>query len=200
MDLLDRLAPYKILLVSKSPRRQHLLKEMGLNFEIAAGSDISEKYPSDLTCDEIPEYLARLKAQSFTRTINSNTIIITADTIVCLNNQVLGKPVDYNDAVRILTLLSGDKHKVLTGICLKSLEKETTFCAKSEVYFKNLSDSEIRYYIEKYKPYDKAGSYGIQEWIGYIGIERIEGSYFNVMGLPTHQLYNELSKFIDNDI
>jgi septum formation protein len=199
MELLDKLAQYKIILVSKSPRRQYLLKEMGLNFEIANRSDISEEYPADLTCDEIPVYLARLKAQSFTDIINSNTIIIAADTIVCLNNQILGKPVDYNDAVRILKLLSGDKHKVLTGICIKSPEKETTFCAKSEVYFNSLSDSEISYYIEKYKPYDKAGSYGIQEWIGYIGIERIEGSYFNVMGLPTHKLYNELSKFINND-
>ncbi len=200
MDLIERLTPYKILLVSKSPRRQYLLKEMGLKFEIASKSDIKEEYPADLTCDEIPVYLARLKARSFIDTVNSKTIIIAADTIVCFNNQVLGKPADYDDATRILRLLSGDKHVVLTGICLKTKNKEKTFCSKSEVYFKNLSDSEIKYYIEKYKPFDKAGSYGIQEWIGYIGIERIEGSYFNVMGLPTQQLYIELSEFIENEI
>ena len=199
MEVLERLAKYKIVLASQSPRRQYLLKELGLKFEIISKSDIKEEYPADLPCSEIPVFLAKLKAQACMPAANSDTIIIAADTIVCLDNKVLGKPRDYYDAVKILKELSGNKHQVITGICIKSEKREKTFFVKSEVYFKHLTDSEINYYIEKYKPFDKAGSYGIQEWIGYIGIKKIEGSYFNVMGLPTQQLFDELSKFIEKD-
>ena len=173
---------------------------MGINFKIASELDIKEEYPASLRCDEIPVYLARLKARAYIDTAGQDTIIIAADTIVCHKDQVLGKPANKEDAVRILKLLSGDRHTVITGICLKTHKKEASFCTKSEVSFKDLSGSEIDYYINKYKPFDKAGSYGIQEWIGYIGIKKIDGSYFNVMGLPTQRLYTELSGFIDNSI
>ncbi len=200
MDILDKLSEYRILLISKSPRRQYLLKEMGLKFDVVLAPEIKEEYPANLACKEIPVYLAKLKAQSFTDSIDAKTIIIAADTIVCLNDKVLGKPANHDDAVSILKKLSGRRHQVITGICIRSSDKETAFCSVTDVYFKELTDAEIRYYIEKYKPFDKAGSYGIQEWIGYTGIERIDGSYFNVMGLPTDRLYKELSMFVENTI
>ena len=199
MDILDKLKKYDIVLASQSPRRQYLLQELGLKFKIAERSLIKEEYPSNLDCTEIPVYLAKNKAHACIDLIKSNTILIAADTVVCLNNEVLGKPKDYANAFRILKKLSGNKHQVITGIGIKSNDKETAFYSKSDVYFRNLTDSEIEYYIKYYKPFDKAGSYGIQEWIGYIGIERIEGSYFNIMGLPTEQLYYELCKFIETN-
>lgn len=199
MDILKKLKKYNIVLASESPRRKYLLQELGLKFKTIKRSNVKEEYPSNLSCKEIPVYLAKLKALSCADIIKSDTLLITADTIVCLNNEVLDKPENYSDAFRILKKLSGNKHQVITGICLKSNNKETTFYSQSDVYFRKLTDTEIDYYIKLYKPYDKAGSYGIQEWIGYIGIERIEGSYFNIMGLPTEQLYNELCKFIESD-
>jgi septum formation protein len=199
VDTLEKLKKYDIILASGSPRRKYLLHELGLKFKIIKRSYIKEEYPLNLDCTEIPVYLAKLKAHSCADLIRSNTLLIAADTVVCLNNEVLDKPKDYSDAIRILKRLSGTSHQVITGICLKSNDKETTFYSKSHVYFRNLANAEIEYYVKLYKPYDKAGSYGIQEWIGYIGIERIEGSYFNIMGLPTEQLYNELCKFIENE-
>jgi len=200
VDISKRFRQYNIILASKSPRRKKLLKELGLKFEVIAEMPVKEEYPPTLSCEEIPVYLAQLKAHSCIDYIGPHTILIAADTVVCLDNQVLNKPMDYNNAFSILRKLSGRKHNVITGICLKSEHKEAAFKSVSDVYFRDLADSEIDYYIKVYKPFDKAGSYGIQEWIGYIGIERIEGSYFNVMGLPTHELYRELCSFIETGI
>ncbi len=194
--LLDKIKDYRIILASQSPRRQFLMKELGLNYEIILKEGIEEVYPSNLKGEEIAIYLAELKAKAYTEEVKEKTILITADTIVWINNEVLGKPTDRADAVRILKLLSGNKHEVITGVCLKTLNKSHTFTSLSSVFFKPLSDVEINYYLDNFKPYDKAGAYGIQEWIGYVAIERIEGSYFNVMGLPIQKLYVELEKFI----
>jgi len=183
-----------IILASKSLRRQMLLKELGVDFKIIV-KEVDEIYPSKLQKEEIPLFLSKLKASVFNN-INKNDIIITSDTIVCIKDKVLGKPVDYNDAVAMLNNLSGNKHTVYTGVCIKSATKQIVFSDKTDVYFKKLNNSEIKYYIETYKPYDKAGAYGIQEWIGYVAIDKIEGSYFNVMGLPVHKLYSELYKFL----
>jgi len=184
----------KIILASASPRRQHLLKEMGLDFEVQV-REIDESYPDDLKAEEIALFLCRKKADSFHIDELINKVLITADTIVWMNNEVLGKPDSNKDAEITLKKLSGRRHEVITAVCIKSENKLHTFYSSTDVYFKDLSDFEIKYYIEYYKPFDKAGAYGIQEWIGYTGIYRIEGSYFNVMGLPTQKLYEELLKF-----
>jgi len=196
--LLDEINNYKVILGSQSPRRQHLLKELGIKFITKVKAGIDESYPDNLNYEEIPVYLAKHKAQYYENMLDLRTILITADTIVWLNNRVINKPQDHDDAIKILKDLSGKKHEVLTGICLKNSVKEETFCSKTDVYFRNLSDIEIKHYVDKYRPYDKAGAYGIQEWIGYIGIQRIDGSYFNVMGLPVQELYQKLSHFISN--
>ena len=188
------LEKYSIILASQSPRRQHLLKDMGFKFSVIV-SDIEEIYPDNLSIREIPVYLAELKAKSLLSQLENNELIISADTIVAIDNHVLGKPIDEADAYKILKMISGNMHQVITGVCLKSRFKQKSFYAESNVFFRTLTDEEINYYIKNFKPYDKAGAYGIQEWIGYIGIERIEGSYFNVMGLPTQLLYKELMNF-----
>lgn len=185
---------HSIILSSKSPRRQLLLKEMGWDFTIKV-KEVEEIYPSDLKGEQVPIFLCELKAAAFTEELNENDILITADTIVSIDDQIIGKPTDYEDAVKILKLLSGRKHQVITGICLKSKNKQKTFHVVTDVFFKELSDQEIHYYLENYKPFDKAGAYGIQEWIGLIGIEKIHGSYFNVMGLPVKELYEEIIAF-----
>lgn len=192
--MLQNLNDYNIILASKSPRRQHLLHELGVNFEVKT-FEVDEVYPDNLKVTEIPVFLAELKAKPFEQLIDEKTLVITSDTIVCCENEVLGKPADYNDAVRMLQLLSGKAHQVITGVCLFSKQKKKTFITISDVYFKQLTTSEIEYYLSHFQPYDKAGAYGVQEWIGYVAVERIDGSYFNVMGLPLHQLYEELSKF-----
>jgi septum formation protein len=183
-----------IILASKSPRRQNLLKELGYDFEIKT-KEIEEVYPPDLKRQEVALYLSELKAEAFIDDLKINDLIITSDTIVCLDEEIIGKPKDKQDALRMLSKLSGNKHEVITAVTLLSKEKRTSFFTETEVYFKELTSTEIEYYVDNYQPYDKAGSYGIQEWIGYIGIQKIVGSYFNVMGLPVHQLYNELIKF-----
>ncbi|HRG38594.1 MAG TPA: Maf family nucleotide pyrophosphatase [Bacteroidia bacterium] len=190
----EDLKKYKFILASKSPRRQYLLKELGLQFDIHT-KDVDESFPDNLKAQQIPVYLAEKKANAFETELTSNTIVITSDTIVWVENQVLNKPVDKADAIRMLQLLSGKKHEVYTGVCLKSKNKMHSFYACTQVYFKTLTLPEIEYYVTNYSPYDKAGAYGAQEWIGYIAVEKIEGSYFNVMGLPLKELYEALLKF-----
>jgi septum formation protein len=194
--LREDLKNYKLILASNSPRRQSLMKEAGLNFELRIPPEISEDYPANMQADTVPHYLAKIKASTFEGQLENNEIVITADTVVILSNRVLGKPKDLKDAFKMLNSLSGRKHEVITAVCFKSKFKEKIFSATSEVWFRKLSEQEINYYIHEFKPYDKAGAYGIQEWIGYIGVERIEGSFFNVMGLPIQMVYVELEKFI----
>lgn len=189
---------YKIILASQSPRRHYLLKEIGLEFEIKLKEFVDETYPDGLVKEEIPLFIAKKKANVFEGDINDNQILITADTIVWLEGNVLQKPKDKDDAFKILGELSGKSHQVYTGVCIKSNKKELAFTACTDVFFKKLTYAEIDYYISRFQPMDKAGAYGIQEWIGYIGIEKINGSFFNVMGLPIQKLYTELDDFINN--
>lgn len=195
--LTDNLKKYHIILASRSPRRQQMLKELGISFEVRL-KDYPETYPSDLAGREIAEFLAREKALLFSNEISDNEIVITADTIVWCNNEVLGKPVDANDARQMIRALSGNTHEVITGVTLLSVAGERTFSESTKVTFEKLTDEEINYYIEEYRPFDKAGAYGIQEWIGIAACSRIEGSYFNVVGLPVQRLYRELGEFTGN--
>lgn len=192
--LSEKLKKYNVILASQSPRRQLLLSGLDIPYTLKV-KEVDESWPPHLKREEIALYLAEKKASVFNDELKEDTLIITADTIVWIDGQVLGKPVDFNDAVRMLKKLSGNIHDVITAICLKSKKKTHSFFSLTKVTFKELSEEEIRYYVEKYKPYDKAGSYGAQEWIGYVAIKHIEGSYFNVMGLPTRLLYDELLKF-----
>jgi septum formation protein len=192
----DNLNNYKIILASRSPRRQQLLRELGLHFDILI-REFPETYPAGLAGHEIARYISKEKAASFKNELTGNEIVITADTIVWCNNKVLGKPVDYEDAMRILREISGNTHEVITGVSIISATREITFSESTKVTFETLTEEEMRYYIEKFKPYDKAGGYGIQEWIGIAACSRIEGSYFNVVGLPVQRLYKELQRFIN---
>ncbi len=185
----------KILLASASPRRSQLLNDAGFNFTVIGGKDINESIPENLTGKDAAIYLANLKADAYSEEIKKDTILITADTIVCLENTILGKPKDEKEAYKILQSLSGKEHKVVTGVAVCSPDKQISFADETCVKFKILSEAEINYYITHYKPFDKAGAYGIQEWIGYIGITEIRGSYFNVMGLPVQKLYEILKEF-----
>lgn len=197
MILNDLVKGYRIILASQSPRRKMLLEGLDLNFEIIVRNDIDEAYPSDLGMTEIPQFLAKSKSQHYIDLLNEKTILITADTIVWHKNEILGKPRDAEDAYKLVSRLSGSSHKVVTGVCLRSASNIRVFHSISEVVFRGLTHDEIYYYVSKYKPFDKAGAYGIQEWIGYVGIEKIEGSFFNVMGLPVQMLYKELVDFIE---
>lgn len=196
MLLHDQLKKYRLILASQSPRRRMLLEGLDLSFEVEVKDDIDESYPEELSLTEIPEFLARKKSDQYADLLANNTIVITADTIVWLDNEVVGKPVDVDDARKIIKRLSGNTHIVVTGVCLRALEKIKVFHSISNVHFRIVSQQEIDYYVEKYQPFDKAGAYGIQEWIGYVGIEKIEGSFYNVMGLPVQMLYHELTDFI----
>jgi septum formation protein len=194
--LADKLKEYRIILASQSPRRKQLLEGLGLQFEIRP-VNVDETYPLHLKHKEIAVYLSELKALAFDfKLLCENCLVITADTIVWQNDQILQKPVNYDDAARILNLLSGKMHEVITGVTLRTTDRMNTFYAVTEVYFKQLSHEEIHYYLTHFNPYDKAGAYGGQEWIGYIGIEKIEGSFFNVVGLPVQKLYTELLNFL----
>jgi septum formation protein len=182
----------KIYLASKSPRRQELLKLMGLEYTLYL-KDVDESYPEDLTSDLVAEFIAKKKLADFE--VPADGILITADTIVVLGEEILGKPTDEQDAFEMIRKLSGKKHLVITGVCMKSIDKEISFSEITEVYFKELSDEQISFYVSTYQPLDKAGAYGIQEWVGLVGIERINGSYTNVVGLPTEKMYSALATF-----
>lgn len=185
---------YTVVLASKSPRRQELLTGLGIEFEVRT-KEIEEVFPSTLYKEEIPLYLSNLKAKAFEKELTEKELIITSDTIVWNENKQLGKPKSRTEAIEMLQSLSGKQHEVITAVTLMSENKTHSFCETTKVFFKELSKTEIEFYIDKFEPYDKAGSYGIQEWIGFIGISKIEGDYFNVVGLPLFKLNEELGKF-----
>ncbi len=186
---------YKVILASNSPRRRELLAGLGLQFEVRVLADINENYPPTLPATQIAKYIAHKKAEANRAIMAKNEMIITADTIVVVDDMVMGKPADDADAIRMLSTLSGKTHKVITGVCITTLNKQTVFDVTTGVTFKTLTDEEINYYITHFHPTDKAGAYGIQEWIGYIGVTGLEGSYYNVMGLPVQRIYDELCEF-----
>ena len=195
MKIFDNLSKYNILLASNSPRRRELLSGLDIGYEVVALPDVDESYPAELVHSEIPTFIARQKAAAYESHLEKNTLLITADTIVWLDGEVFGKPMDEEDAVRMLKALSGKTHEVITGVCLTSKEKQSAFHVTSSVRFAELDEEEILYYVEKYRPLDKAGAYGIQEWIGYVGVQELKGSYFNVVGLPIQRLYEALKGF-----
>lgn len=186
---------YHIILASNSPRRKELLRGLDIAFDVRVQPDIAEDYPADIAPADVATYISREKANAYKDTIAENELIITADTVVIVGNEILGKPHDDAEAKEMLHKISGRKHQVVTGVCLTTTEKQRCFSVSTDVTFKNLKEEEIDYYIETYSPLDKAGAYGIQEWIGYIGVTALEGSYFNVMGLPVQRIWEELNRF-----
>ena len=189
---------HKIILASNSPRRRELMSGLGIPFEVRVLPDIDESYPASLTAQETAEYIATKKAVAYKRQMSDNELIITADTVVIVDDEVLGKPSDAQEARQMLFKLSGRTHQVVTGVCLTTLQREVHFSVTTDVTFKELTEAEVDYYIKNYQPFDKAGSYGIQEWIGYIGCTGLRGSYYNVMGLPVQRIYTELLRFCDD--
>lgn len=197
MLLNDKLKNFHIILASGSPRRREIFKILSLDFSVKT-KETEEVYPKELPAEKVSEYLAELKAKAFENEVlvDDKLIVITSDTTVVIDNKIIGKPKDRADAVEMLRILSGRKHTVYSGVCIKSKTKTVTFTASTDVWFKELSDEEIVFYVDTYKPFDKAGAYAVQEWIGAAAISRIEGSYYNVMGLPSKMLYTELEKFL----
>lgn len=193
--MLTNLRKYRIVLGSNSPRRKELLSGLDLEFEVEVIPGIDESYPETLTAEEIPLHIARRKAEAYLEKMTDDELLITADTIVATYDRVLGKPANREEAIEMLNYLSDHVHEVVTGVCLTTKEKSISFSVASAVSFAKLEEDDIIYYVDKYRPFDKAGSYGIQEWIGYIGVEAINGSFYNVMGLPVQRLYQELKKF-----
>ena len=193
--MLINLQKYRIVLGSASPRRKELLSGLDIDFDVEVIPGIDESYPEELTAHEIPLYIARKKADAYVAKMTDNELLITADTIVATEGHILGKPADRVEAIGMLRRLSGRVHEVVTGVCIFTKEKNVSFSVVSKVSFAKIDDEDILYYVDKYRPYDKAGSYGIQEWIGYVGVEAIDGSFYNVMGLPVQRLYQELKKF-----
>lgn len=191
----EKLKEFHLILASGSPRRQKFFKDLDLDFEIRL-KEIEELYPNHLKAEEITNFLAQLKANAFEGELKAKDILITSDTIVWHQNQCLGKPKDYENAFQMLQLLSNATHEVITSVCFKTVDKTETFFEVTKVTFQTLSAEEIRYYLDHYKPFDKAGSYAIQEWIGYVGISKIEGSYTNVVGMPMHGVYEKLNSFL----
>lgn len=197
MLLHEKLKDLRLLLASQSPRRRELLTGCGLPYELEPRYEVEELYPDTLPAEEVPLYLSRLKSEGLPRTLRPDEILLTADTVVSAAGEILGKPRSREEALRMLRMLSGRGHTVVTGVTLRSAERMHSFSARSEVFFRPLSEEELVYYVDTFRPYDKAGAYGIQEWIGYAAIERIEGSFYNVMGLPVQRLYVELEGFVD---
>jgi len=193
--MLDNLKRYRIILASNSPRRKLLLEGLDIPFEVKVLPDIDESYPPGMPLEQVAEHIACAKAAAYKPMMADDELIITADTIVIVAGKVLGKPHDRKDATDMLRLLSNRTHTVVTGVCITSKEQERRFSAKTNVTFKELTDDEIAYYLDQYQPYDKAGAYGVQEWIGYVGVSAIEGSFYNVMGFPVQRVYNELAAF-----
>ena len=196
MLLHDKLKSWRLILASQSPRRRQLLGEAGIDFQLALRYECDEVYPSQLPAAEVAEYLSRLKSDAYPQSLAPNDILLTADTVVVVDNRILGKPANREEAIAMIESLSGREHEVITGVTLRNTVKTVSFSSHSVVRFRHLSREEIEYYVDTYAPMDKAGAYGIQEWIGYVGIEGIEGSFFNVMGLPVQRLYCELEQFV----
>ena len=193
--MLENIRKYNILLGSRSPRRRELLAQLRLPFKVVTLGGIDETYPEDMWSESIPEYLANKKADAYLEAMHDDDMVITSDTLVMIDDKVLGKPRSVDDAVRMLMDLSGRVHKVVSGVCICTRAKRVSFSSTTEVKFAELSEAEARYYVENYQPLDKAGAYGIQEWIGCVAVEWINGSFYNVMGLPVHRLYRELKAF-----
>lgn len=184
----------KLILASNSPRRQELLKGLDLEFEVRVKRGVGESYPADMPAEKVAEYISKEKAAAYD--MADDEMLLTADTVVILEGEIMGKPKDADDARAMLRRLSGHTHHVVTGVSIKTTQQSVSFSDVTAVTFRQLTDGEINYYVEHYKPFDKAGSYGVQEWIGYIGVTRIEGSFYNVMGLPVERVYEELTKFV----
>lgn len=186
---------YHIILASNSPRRRELLRGLDLAFDVRVLPDIAENFPETIDPKDVAEYISKVKANAYLDTITEKELVLTADTVVIIDREILGKPHDAEQAKAMLHKISGRKHQVVTGVCLTTKERQHSFSVSTDVTFKELSDAEINYYVETYEPFDKAGAYGIQEWIGYVGVTSLEGSYFNVMGLPVQRIWTELNKF-----
>lgn len=197
MLLHEKLAHYRLLLASQSPRRRELMNACGLAYTLAPRYDCEEIYPSSLPAEEVPLYLSRLKSEAYPEPLAPGEILLTADTVVVIDGEVLGKPRSRDEATAMLRRLSGRRHRVVSGVTLRTGSRMHTFEARTDVWFRVLADEEIDYYVDAFRPFDKAGSYGIQEWIGYAAIERIDGSFYNVMGLPVQKVYTELNNFIE---
>ena len=193
--MLDNLKKYRIVLASNSPRRHELLAGLGIDFEVKVMPDIDESYPDTINASEVAQFIAEKKAQAYLTMLHDDSLVITADTVVIVYNLILGKPKDEADAAEMLKAISGRSHHVVTGVCITTKDSRRSFSVTTEVTFAPLSPEEIEYYVRKYRPFDKAGAYGIQEWIGYIGVTSLSGSYFNVMGLPVQRIYSELKNF-----
>ena len=192
--MLDNLKKYKIILASNSPRRKELMSGLGVDYLVRTLPDVDESYPKSLQGEEIPAFISCEKANAYKSIMQPDELLITADTIVWIGGKVLGKPQSREDAIEMLGILSGQSHQVMTGVCITTTEWQKNFTCTSQVQFDVLSDEEIQYYVDKYCPMDKAGAYGVQEWIGYIGVKSISGSFYNIMGLPIQRLYGELKK------
>lgn len=197
MLLHEKLKNYRLLLASHSPRRQQLLRDCGLQYELIDKYEVEEVYPADLPAEQVPLYLSQLKSKGYPRPLEPGEVLLTADTVVVLGGGVLGKPHGRAGALAMLRSLSGRQHTVVSGVTLRNADAMHTFAAKTHVWFRPLTDEEIAYYVDTFRPMDKAGSYGIQEWIGYTSIQKINGSFYNVMGLPVQKLYVELDKFLE---
>lgn len=194
--MLENLKKYKVILASNSPRRKELLSGLGIDYEVRTLPDVDESYPESLQGADIPLYISKEKADAYRALLRPGELMITADTIVWLDGRVLGKPKDREDALQMLRDMSGRTHEVFTGVCITTTDWQRSFAAQTEVRFAQLTEEEITYYVDRYQPMDKAGSYGVQEWIGFIGVENISGSYFNIMGLPVQRLYRELKAIV----